>query len=186
MVVIFGLMGVGKTTLARALAEDRNWPVIHSDMVRKDLAGLSPTTPARFEFGQGIYRENFSQQTYAAMRRQARELFNGGAAAVILDASFKSAGEREQVRKLAREMGARAAFVWCSCPPEKVRARLTHRMDNTTAISDGRLELLDLQVEDFEPLIAADQPLLRLDTGQELGEVLGQVEGFLDGLLAEK
>ncbi len=186
MVVIFGLMGVGKTNLAQALAKARDWPLISSDRVRKDLAGLSPTAPARFEFGQGIYQEDFSRQTYREMRLQAQELLQAGAAAVILDGSFKSAPERARVRDLAREMGAQAVFVLCSCPQEVVRARLTRRMKNATAISDGRLELLDLQVEDFEPMTEADQPLLRLDTSQELGEVLREVEGFLDGLLMEK
>ena len=40
LVVIFGLMGVGKTTVARALGEARGWPVIHSDAVRKALAAV--------------------------------------------------------------------------------------------------------------------------------------------------
>jgi predicted kinase len=71
-------MGVGKTTVARALGQARGWPVIHSDAVRKALAGLAPTTPARFEFGQGIYNEDFSQRTYTEMRRQAEELLEAG------------------------------------------------------------------------------------------------------------
>ena len=62
LVVIFGLMGVGKTTVAEALGRARGWPVIHSDAVRKELAGLTPTTPAHFEFGQGIYDAGFSQK----------------------------------------------------------------------------------------------------------------------------
>ncbi len=76
LVVIFGLMGVGKTTVAEALSQARGWPVIHSDAVRKELAGLTPTTRAHFEFGQGIYSEDFSQKTYSEMRRRAREMLN--------------------------------------------------------------------------------------------------------------
>ncbi len=182
LVVTFGLMGVGKTTVARALAQARGWPVVQSDTVRKDLAGLEPTTPARFEFGQGIYSEDFSRRTYEEMRRRAGELLEKGAAGVILDASFKSAEERARVRELARQKGAQAVFVYCFCPQEVVRERLRQRADNTSAISDGRLELLDLQREDFEPLTKADQPLLRLDTGRELGKVLQEITGFLDSL----
>jgi predicted kinase len=181
LVVICGLMGVGKTTVARALGQARGWPVIHSDAVRKALAGLAPTTPARFEFGQGIYGEDFSQRTYTEMRRQAEELLEAGAFRVILDASYKSAEERARIRALARQKGAPAVFVYCFCPREVVR--LLQRAQNTSAISDGRLELLDLQMEDFEPLTAADQPLLRLDTGRDLGKVLQEVNGFLDGVV---
>jgi uncharacterized protein len=184
LVVIFGLMGVGKTTVAKVLGQARGWPVIHSDVVRKALAGLAPTTPARFEFGHGIYSETFSQKTYTEMLRRAGELLDGGATRVILDASFKSGRERDRVRELARVKKARAVFVFCYCPKEVVRERLLLRADNTSAISDGRLELLDLQMEDFEPLTEADQPLLRLDTGRDLDKVLQEVNGFIDGLLA--
>lgn len=182
LVVIFGLMGVGKTTVAKALAQARGWPVIHSDAVRKALAGLAPTTPARFEFGQGIYSEEFSRRTYAEMRRRAAELLDRGVAQVILDASYKSAQERAQIRNLAREKGAAAVFVYCYCPKETVRKRLRQRADNASAISDGRLELLDLQAEDFEPLTEADQPLLRLNSGRDLGQTLNEVNTFLEGL----
>jgi predicted kinase len=183
LVVIFGLMGVGKTTVARALAQAREWPALHSDTVRKVLAGLGPTTPARFEFGQGIYNEDFSRRTYEEMRRLAAELLDKGAQGVILDASFKSAAERARVRELAQEKGARAVFVYCYCPQEVVQERLHQRADNTRAISDGRSELLDLQMQDFDPLTEADQPLLKLDTGRELAEVRQEISGFLDEFL---
>ena len=182
LVVIFGWMGVGKTTVAKALGQARGWPVIHSDAVRKALAGLAPTTPALFEFGQGIYSKDFSQRTYAEMRRRAGELLDGGATRVILDASFKRVRERDQFRELAREKEARVAFIYCFCPQEVVRERLLKRRADRHAISDGRLELLDLQVEDFEPLTKADQPLLELDTGRALEEVLQEVSRFLDSL----
>ena len=182
LVVIFGLMGVGKTTVAKALGEARGWPVIHSDAVRKALAGLAPTTPALFEFGQGIYSEAFSQRTYTEMLRRAGELLEAGDSRVILDASFKRVEERDRVRELAREKEGRAAFIYCFCAKEVVRGRLHQRRSNSRAISDGRVELLELQAEDFEPLTEAEQPLLRLDTGRGLAEVLEEVNRFLDGL----
>jgi predicted kinase len=180
IIVIFGLMGVGKTTLARHLGASRGWPVIHSDAVRKTLAGMPPTTPVRLEFGKGIYQEEFSQRTYEEMRRQARELLRGGAPVVVLDASFKSAAERRAIRKVAKEEGALAVFVLCQCPREVVRTRLSARAANLTSISDGRLELLDRQIEDFEPLSGSDQPLLLLDTSGTEDESLLKLNAFLE------
>jgi predicted kinase len=181
IVVIFGLMGVGKSTLARALGEARSWPVIHSDTVRKTLAGLDPTTHVTVGFGQGIYAENYSGRTYGEMRRLAAislEKFVG----VILDASFKSSRERELVRRLAQEQEARAVFILCTCPPEVVTRRLTGRAGNLHAISDGRAELVLPQAETFDPVTPADTPLLTLDTSGDRGQVLAQVEEFLDRL----
>ena len=71
IVVVFGLMGSGKSNRSRALAASLNWPVIHSDAVRKTLAGLKPTDRVPVEFGQGIYDEDFSARTYDEMLRQA-------------------------------------------------------------------------------------------------------------------
>lgn len=184
IVVFCGLMGTGKTTVAKALSAARGWPVIHSDAVRKTLAGLTPTTRMPFEFGAGIYSPEFSRKTYEEMRRLAREYLEEDPA-VILDGSFKSAAERASVRELAAATGAKAVFVHCLCPVEVVRQRLRHRAANTRAISDGRLELQLLQAEDFEPLGAADQPLLRLDTVGEPGEVLAELQEFLSRQLEE-
>jgi hypothetical protein len=59
------------------------------------------------------------------------------------------------------------------------RERLLERED-TRAISNGRLELLESQQEDFDPLTDADRPLLKVDTGQELAAVLQEITSFLD------
>jgi hypothetical protein len=184
IVVIFGLMGTGKTTLARALADAMGWPAVHSDAVRKTLAGLTPTTPAPVAYGAGIYQEDFSACTYGEMRRLAAGHLAAGPG-VILDGSYKRQGERQLVRDLAAETNARICFIYCFCPLEIVRARLDLRKANATAISDGREEILSAQARDFDPLTDADQPLLRLDTGRELGEVLREAQGFVEGLLGQ-
>ena len=85
MVVIFGLMATGKTTLARALGQALGLPVVESDRVRKLLAGLEPTTRAAVAFGQGIYAADFSARTYAEMRRQAAALRQGDYQQVFVD-----------------------------------------------------------------------------------------------------
>jgi predicted kinase len=166
VVVFFGLMGTGKTVHAKALSAALNLPVIHSDAVRKGLAGLAPTTPRPEAFGKGIYDEDFSRRTYAEMRRQAQEHLAAGRS-VILDGSYKRAPERDLVRQLAREHEAAAVFVLCTCPLQVVKERLNRRTLNKEAISDGRTELLEAQAQDFDPVAAADQPLLELDTSRE-------------------
>jgi uncharacterized protein len=178
VVVIFGLMGTGKTTLARALGESLKWPVIESDQVRKALAGLEPTTRATLEFGQGIYAEDFSTRTYREMRRRAGEQLAAGHS-VILDGSYKRAGERQLVRQMAREQGAEAVFVYCECPPAEACRRLGIRLTDPQAISDGRVELFEAQAKDFDPLRPEDRPRLRLDTDRGKATVLYELIEFV-------
>jgi predicted kinase len=184
VVVIFGLMGTGKTTLARALGEALEIEAVHSDAVRKSLAGMAPTDRAPLNFGQGIYRAEFSERTYAEMRRQAAAHLAAGRG-VILDGSYKRALERDQVRELARQHGAQALFVYCECAPAVARERLGIRLSDPLAISDGRVELFEAQAGDFDPLGPEDRPLLRLDTGRELKVVLAELRSFVQSYWPE-
>jgi predicted kinase len=178
IVVVFGLMGTGKSSRSRALAGALGWPVIHSDAVRKRLAGLKPTDRVSVAFGQGIYGEDFSTRTYTEMLRLAEAHLAAGRN-VILDGSYKRTQERARVRQLARDRGARVLFVYCECPPEVARERLGIRLTDPAAISDGRVELFEDQRRDFDPLSPEDRPLLRLDTTRDPEVVLENLKSFV-------
>ena len=178
IVVVFGLMGSGKSNRSRALAAAFRWPVIHSDAVRKTLAGLQPTDRVAVDFGKGIYGEDFSTRTYDEMLRVARAYLAAGHN-VILDASYKRAGERDRVRQLARDRDAGVVFVYCECPPAVARERLGIRLTDPEAISDGRVELFEDQALDFDPFGPEDRPLLRLDTNRDPQVVLEELKEFV-------
>jgi len=182
IVVVFGLMGTGKSNRSRALAKTLGWPVIHSDVVRKTLAGLKPTDRVPVDFGQGIYNEGFSTRTYDEMLRLAKAHLTAGES-VILDASYKRASERARVRQLAKEQGVQLVFVYCECPPSVARERLGIRLTDPEAISDGRVELFEAQALDFDPFTPEDRPLLRLDTTREPEVVLEDLKSFVGSYL---
>src|SRR5262249_25807923 len=54
LVLVAGLPGTGKSTLARALAERAGFEVIRSDVVRKELAGPAARDAASTPFEGGI------------------------------------------------------------------------------------------------------------------------------------
>ncbi|MBI4643814.1 MAG: AAA family ATPase [Deltaproteobacteria bacterium] len=178
VVVIFGLMGTGKTTLARALGEEMGWPVVHSDAVRKTLAGLTPTTPTPTEFGKGIYDEEFSRRTYKEMCSQAGAHLAAGQS-VILDGSYKRATERDLVKQLARDHDAAAIFLYCACPLEVVKERLGIRAKDPESISDGREEILEAQAKDFDPVDLKLPDFWGVNTNREMPDILEKVKYLL-------
>ena len=152
LIVVFGLMGSGKTSLARALAAETGWSVISSDEIRKTIQGISPTARHWEPFGKGIYSEEMSRKTYLRMREQAGRLLRQGRS-VILDGSYKRQAERLALIELARKTGARIRFIECRAPLKTIRQRLFQRAGDTKAISDGRWELFNLQRRDFDPVL---------------------------------
>jgi uncharacterized protein len=152
LIVVFGLMGSGKTSLARALAAETGWPVISSDEIRKTIQGISPTARHWEPFGKGIYSEEMSQKTYWEMRKQAEKVLKQGRS-VILDGSFKRQEERLTLWELAQKTRARIRFIECRAPVKAIRQRLFLRAGDTQAISDGRWELFNLQRQDFDPVL---------------------------------
>ena len=64
LVVVGGLPGTGKSTLAAALGDELGWPVLRSDEVRKELAGLDPLDHAPAAYGTGLYAPSITDATY--------------------------------------------------------------------------------------------------------------------------
>jgi uncharacterized protein len=150
LIVFFGLMGTGKTTLAQALSRKTDWKVISSDRVRKQLARLKPTIRRPEPFGEGIYTPDRSEMTYRAMRQEAEHLLQQGRP-VILDGSYKKNEERRALLELARNLGADICFVECQASLSLIRQRLEARRRDPRAVSDGRWELFRAQRADFDP-----------------------------------
>jgi len=151
IVVVFGLMGTGKTSLAKELGKQTGWPVISSDETRKNLKGISPTTRKWEPFEKGLYSEEVSRKTYRKMRDEARKWLNQEQS-VILDGSYKRQEERLSLMELAKKNKARIRFIECRAPLKTIRQRLEQRERATRSISDGRWEIFHRQRKDFDPI----------------------------------
>ncbi|HIE16972.1 MAG TPA: hypothetical protein EYP71_02115 [Dehalococcoidia bacterium] len=171
LIIMAGLVGTGKTSVAEALGRSLGITVISSDIVRKRLAGISATEHHFEQYGGGIYSEEFSRKTYDAMFVQARELLSQGQS-VILDASFRKRGDRLQARSLAEETNADFAVVECTLSKEMVKSRLERRLQEGT-VSDGRWEIFEQQKRDFDKIteFPAENHLI-LDTSQSMSNIV--------------
>ncbi|HJX02960.1 MAG TPA: AAA family ATPase [Dehalococcoidia bacterium] len=150
LVLLSGLMGTGKSTLARAMSGQTGFSVLSSDSIRKNLAGV-PLDEHRYEkFDTGIYSAEHTENTYTEMLKQAgRQLQQGQS--VILDASFKKREERKMARRLASQHNADLLIIECILEAEQARSRLQQRMQQNS-VSDGRWEIFMKQKEDFDTI----------------------------------
>ncbi len=180
VVVVGGLMGTGKSTLAERLAEAFGVEVLATDRIRRALLGTSDSPAA---YGEGNYRSGSRRRVYEEMFRQASAPV-GDRESVILDGAFLTRSLRRQACELARRHGAVPLFVECDCPRATARERIESRAAGGRSESEARAELYDRQAQDFEPP-GADEPAVRVDTTQEIPRQLAAVYGGLRRLLFE-
>ncbi len=174
--VFFGLIASGKSYLAEAWAALHNFVHLNSDRVRKELAGAAAANGRGAGADQGIYTPEFSRLTYdELLRRAADELRNGRS--VLLDASYQNRGERDRVRSWAEKLNTPLHFVQCICPEEEVKRRLRLRDADPQAVSDGRLEILQVQKLRFEePTELDESQLLTISTDRPVEVLMAELD----------
>jgi uncharacterized protein len=150
LVVVGGLPGVGKTTVAAALGERLGWPVLRSDEIRKQLAGLDPLSPAPAPYGEGLYAPAMSESTYAALFAQVGSLLRRGES-VVVDASFSHVGSRAAAAVLAEECSADLTELCCALPRDEAIRRLQRRAESGGDASDATPSVAAAMATTFEP-----------------------------------
>ncbi len=151
VLVVCGLSGTGKSTLARALRQRLGFEVINSDIVRKRLARLPADARARAGYAEGIYTEDFNRRTYEAMVEQGEKLLRSGRG-VILDATFRDPGKRRLVSEMASRAGVPWLFVECRCDEKEAISRLKERARRGAQVSDADVQVYLRQRAEFVAL----------------------------------
>ena len=143
LLLVGGLSGTGKSTLARALAESAGFQIIRSDVIRKTLAGLDAESPG----GPELYTTEWNERTYEECRRLAqRAIFEGQR--VIVDATFRHESSRQAFLDLAHSWCVPVILLMCEANSEVVRARLAGR---TGDASDATWDVYTRQQATWEP-----------------------------------
>lgn len=137
LVLVGGLPGSGKTTVAKCLAATYGWVHLSSDLTRKGLAGLESDAHRQDRFRSGLYTPEMTALTYATMLTEARATLVKGHS-VVLDASWVDGRTRHQARSLANELHADLIELQCTAPPviadTRIRRRTATPSDATPAI----------------------------------------------------
>jgi aminoglycoside phosphotransferase family enzyme/predicted kinase len=166
VILVAGLSGTGKTSVARALAGELGLRVVSADAIRKFVFG----TPERpYEYGEGPYTGRGNRITYDALLQTGLDRLAADKG-VILDATFRDAAERARAAEMA--VRARAAFkmIECKLSTDLVKSRIDRRAFRHEGLSDASWHTYLRQREEFDPF--PDDPSglshLVLDTRQAI------------------
>ncbi len=149
LILTAGLMGTGKSVVARQIAPRLGARIIQMDALRKELAGLAPGEKRPEAFGAGLYSEDVSQRTYTAALERAAEEIRAGRS-VMIDGSYKRREERLRALDTARSLGADFVVLECRCDESNVQRRLEGRKSEAGEPSDGRWEIFRKQQADYD------------------------------------
>ncbi|TAN39641.1 MAG: hypothetical protein EPN25_10710 [Nitrospirae bacterium] len=170
LILVGGLPGTGKSTVARIVANRLGADHINSDVIRKELAGLEPGIAAPAPFKSGIYSAGVTKLTYDELFAQAEQSLVAGRS-MVLDATFSLEKWRRQARSLARRLKAIVIMVECHCPAKVVRARIDARQVSGD-VSDAGWEIYKALKRNYE---RPDAKTIRVDTTQSLEKGLAKI-----------
>jgi uncharacterized protein len=174
VLVIMGRVGTGKSTVARQLGSELDWPVFSSDRIRKTLAGVPLTERTAPELRENVYSDQMTDQTY-------QELVGQGLAAlatcggVILDATFSSRARRDYLRDECAKANVLLQVVELHTEKGEIANRLKKRGRTAEEISDARLEDLEKLSAAYEPPLELVPDLIAISTSAAISDALKTV-----------
>lgn len=170
VLVVGGLSGTGKTTLATALAEALGAVLLRTDVVRQDLFGAETRAT---DVDSGVYRQQAREQVYDELHRRAAALHSQRISAV-LDGTYSAQEQLKQAHELAADSRRRFLAIQCDCRAEVAQERIRRRLAAGHDASDARPELHEVQRLRWQAW-PADIPQVRVDTEQPLPQQVEQV-----------
>ena len=162
LVAVGGVSGTGKSTLARGLAPGLGATapgavILRSDAIRKELAGVDPSTP----LGPDQYGVAATARVYAALMARAAAILHAGYP-VVLDAVFGRPEERAAAAAVAAAAGCRFDGMWLEAGRDVAATRIAGRRgdasDATVAVLDSQLARDPGGLDDWHRVDARGEP----------------------------
>jgi aminoglycoside phosphotransferase family enzyme/predicted kinase len=150
LVLVGGLPGTGKSTLAAGVGDALGAVVIRSDEVRKQRAGVDVNDRRPAAFDAGLYAPQATASVYAELLAQARTCLVNGQS-VVLDASWQDSQWRQAARAVAAQAVADLDELRCDAPPDMIEARIRLRAAVGGDPSDATVAAARAMAEAEEP-----------------------------------
>lgn len=176
VVLVGGLPGTGKSTLAAALAGATGYSVLRSDEIRKDIIGLGHSIPAIAAPGEGLYRPDVTEATYDALLARARTALELGES-VVLDASWSSDQHRRAARLTAETTASDMVELCCVVPANVAEQRIMGRLATGSDPSDATPAVAAVMAQRFD----AWPEVVAVDTARPLDLAVAQAMAALAG-----
>ena len=177
LVMVSGLPGTGKSTLARALSTAANFEVLRSDVIRKQLfADSLPVDVATDLAPTSLYDHQSTQRVYDECFVRAREILLSGGR-VIVDATFQREADRMAFLGLAIDCGSRCLWLECTASPAITKQRLDARHGDA---SDADWSVHQLVRDRWQPASEFTQRFhAEIETGQSADDAISAAREVL-------
>lgn len=173
LVLVGGLPGTGKSTVAAAIAEEQGWLLLRTDVLREHSAGQAP---AGGSYGTGAYAPERVGRTYDELLLRAVQALRMGQS-VILDATWSSEHRRELARHVALDTSSDLVELVCRAPASVAADRIRCRAAAGTDASDADEDVAAEMAARFDPWPSA----VAVETDQPLEHVLAHARRAVQG-----
>lgn len=156
LIVVCGLPGAGKTTVAREVVERKDAKLLRTDVIRKEILTEPRYTEAETQL---VYEEAFDR---------ARETLSEDRN-VVIDGTFRERDYRIRALETAEEVESGFQLVRVVCDEDVVRKRIKERVDDE---SDADFQIHQMFRDTFDRVALQH---VNVDNSGTLEETLRQI-----------
>ena len=149
MIVMHGLSGSGKSTVAEHLASSLGAIQIRSDIERKRLFKVDNDSVSAID--KGIYSKTASEQTYRHLAVLAENIINNGFS-VIIDSACLRSWQRNLFKQLSSKLNVPNFLIHCQASESELIKRIEQRLKQGKDPSEANREVLLSQIENQDAL----------------------------------